>query len=538
MMKFLRTQMKWIMAIIVVAFLLSTFLMYEGRGTRRTPSRNPDGTMADYEVAQINGRSLMRSELEQRLRNYLSTYSTRSMTSIDMPAIYRSVLDQAILESQLTKEVQEKGITVSDAEADQAMKNYADTYFPTREAFYQVLANSGLKPEDYKKSLARQMAADRLMREAIGDVTVSEDKAVEYYETMKGILFSRPEGFMIHMADFNNSADAEKFRAMISDGGSWDVVVSNDTASMDVINITKTPVMLPSSALTTGTLGVLASLDIGTVSPVFEISSGDYAVAMKASHVEAGSTPYDEVSGDIKMLLTQQEERNRLSAYEESLRQKASVVINDEELFASPAVSQDNAQSGDVLPIMIVEETSDDEEPEETPAPVTVSEDKPEEVPAPVEVVSEDKPEETPVPVEEVSEDKPEQTPVTVEEVVEEKPEEVPAPVETVSEDKPEETPVPVEEVSEDKPEQTPVTVEEVVEEKPEEAPVPVDVVSEDKPEQTPVTVEEKPEETPAPVEIVVEEKTEEAPAPVETVSEDAIEVTAVSQDISDDIQK
>ncbi|MBQ2615271.1 MAG: SurA N-terminal domain-containing protein, partial [Synergistaceae bacterium] len=117
MMKFLRTQMKWIMAIIVVAFLLSTFLMYEGRGTRRTPSRNPDGTMADYEVAQINGRSLMRSELEQRLRNYLSTYSTRSMTSIDMPAIYRSVLDQAILESQLTKEVQEKGITVSDAEA-------------------------------------------------------------------------------------------------------------------------------------------------------------------------------------------------------------------------------------------------------------------------------------------------------------------------------------------------------------------------------------------------------------------------------------
>ena len=413
MMKFLRTQMKWIMAVIVVAFLLSTFLMYEGRGTRRTPSRNPDGTMADYEVAQINGRSLMRSELEQRLRNYLSTYSTRSMTSIDMPAIYRSVLDQAILESQLTKEVQEKGITVSDAEADQAMKNYADTYFPTREAFYQVLANSGLKPEDYKKSLARQMAADRLMREAIGDVTVSEDRAVEYYETMKGILFSRPEGFMIHMADFNTSADAESFRAKIADGGSWDVVASNDTASMDVINITKTPVMLPSSALTAGRLGVLASLDIGTVSPVFEISSGDYAVAMKASHVEAGSTPYDEVSGDIKMLLTQQEERNRLSAYEASLRQKANVVINDEELFASPVTSKDNEQSGDVLPIMIVEESSDEEaeeaesedEPEETPAIVEVSEDTPEEAPAPVEAVSEDTPEEAPAPVEAVSEE-------------------------------------------------------------------------------------------------------------------------------------
>ena len=57
MLDFLRKQMKWVMAIIVVAFLLSTFFMYEGRSTRRSPSVNADGTMTDYEVAQINGRS-------------------------------------------------------------------------------------------------------------------------------------------------------------------------------------------------------------------------------------------------------------------------------------------------------------------------------------------------------------------------------------------------------------------------------------------------------------------------------------------------
>ena len=51
MMNFLRKQMKWVMAIIVVAFLLSTFLMYEGGSTRRTPTKNADGTMSDYEVA-------------------------------------------------------------------------------------------------------------------------------------------------------------------------------------------------------------------------------------------------------------------------------------------------------------------------------------------------------------------------------------------------------------------------------------------------------------------------------------------------------
>ncbi|MBQ6971487.1 MAG: SurA N-terminal domain-containing protein, partial [Synergistaceae bacterium] len=475
MMKFLRTQMKWIMAIIVVAFLLSTFLMYEGRGTRRTPSRNPDGSMADYEVAQINGRSLMRSELEQRLRSYLSTYSTRSVVSIDMPAIYRAVLDEAILESQLAKEVQEKGITVSDAEADAAMKNYADTYFPTREAFYQLLAQSGMKPEDYRRTLARSMAADKLRRSEIGEVTISEDKAVEYYDTMKGIMYSRPEGFMLHLADFRTSADAEYFRDMIAGGESWDVIASGDAlASRDVINITKSPVMLPASAFKIGVLSVLDSLDVGAVSPVFEVGSGDYAVAVKTSHVEAATTPYSELSRDIRNLLIQQEERIRILAYEAALRQKANVVINDEELFASTVTSNDEEQSGDIFPIVSVEEVSSDESP--------VSEDKPAETPAAVEPTSEDTTAETPA-VEPVSEDKPAETPV-VEPVSEDTTAETPA-VEPVSEDTTAETPAAVEPVSEDTTAETPA-VEPVSEDTTAETPAAVEPVSEDTTAETP----------------------------------------------------
>ncbi|MBR4196736.1 MAG: SurA N-terminal domain-containing protein, partial [Synergistaceae bacterium] len=396
MMKFLRTQMKWIMAVIVIAFLLSTFLMYEGRGTRRTPSRNPDGSMSDYEVAQINGRSLMRSELEQRLRNYLSQYSTRSVISIDMPAIYRSVLDEAILESQLAKEVQDRGITVSDAEADMAMKSYADTYFPTREAFYQALAYQGMKPEDYKKSLARQMASQRLIAEAVGEITVSDDKVSEFYDTMKSILYAQPEGFLVHMADFGTSTDAEYFRAEIAGGASWDVLASGDSlASKDVHNITRSPVRLPASTFRAGILSVLASVDVGQVSPVFVVTSDDYGVAMKVAHVDAGNTPFAEVSGDIRSMLMQQEQRNRLAAYEQALRSKANVVINDEELFRSPAISQDKEPSADILPIITPEEPA---KSEDTPAPVVTESADVAETPAPVVNESADDKAETPAP--------------------------------------------------------------------------------------------------------------------------------------------
>lgn len=417
MMNFLRKQMKWVMAIIVVAFLLSTFFMYEGRSTRRTPERNADGTMSDYEVAQINGRSLMRSELERRLREYLSNYNTRNAASLDMPAIYQAVLDQAILESQLAREVDESGIRVSDAEADMAMKNYADTYFPTRETFYQALTNSGIKVEDYKRGLARQMAVERLLSNAIGEINISEDKSVEFYDTMKNLIYSRPEGFMIHAANFNKKEGAEVLREKLVSGGSWDVIVSNDElASNDLINITREPVFLPSTALTTGAFSVLSSLDVGEISPVFEVTSSDFAVGLKTSHVEATVTPYDEVSSDIRTLLTQQEQRNRLAAYEASLRNKANVVINDESLFARNTVTSSDETIPELAAEDIIEISADtktesekESESKEEKAPAIVIEEVKEEETetetASEEVKPEESKQETETPAEPVKEE-------------------------------------------------------------------------------------------------------------------------------------
>ena len=507
MMNFLRKQMKWVMAIIVVAFLLSTFFMYEGRSTRRTPERNADGTMSDYEVAQINGRSLMRSELERRLREYLSNYGSRNIESLDMPAIYQAVLDQAVLESQLAREVDESGIRVSDAEADMAMKNYADTYFPTRETFYQALANSGIKIEDYKRGLARQMAVDRLLANAIGEVNISEDRAVEFYDTMKNLIYSRPEGFMIHAANFNKKEGAEVLREKLVSGESWDVIVSNDElASNDLINITREPVFLPSTALTTGAFSVLASLDVGEVSPVFEVTSSDFAVGLKTRHVEATVTPYDELSSDIRTLLTQQEQRNRLAAYEASLRNKANVVINDELLFARNAVTSPDETIPELALEDIVEVSADAESKAETAPAIVIEEEKDESEPATETVIEEVKPEApSEVKADEVKTDEPSNAAVN-----EEVKAEVPA------EAKPEETKTDEPAKDEAEPAKTEAPVEVKTEETKTDEPVKEEAKEE---------AEEEAKSTEATSEVkevkeVKEEKTEEpAPAPV-TVTE------------------
>ena len=359
MLKNLRTHMKWIMIIIVVTFLLSTFLMYEGRSGRRGPSRSADGTMTDYEVAAVGGRPLMRSELENRLRAYLENSGLRNAASLDMPAVYQAVLDQYVLEQQLENEVRKADIAISDADAEQAMKAYADSAFPTREAFYAALERQGISSAEYKKNLARQLAVQQLLHVAVGDVTVSEDEAVKFYDSIKDQLFRTPAGVNLQVARFGASADAEALRASLQAGTDWAQATSGDAlASMDVLSVTREPLFLPESAFT-GALAELASLDVGAVSPVFSATSGDFSVAVKTELVSESIRPYEDVSSDVRAFLRSQEERRKLSEYEASLMAKAEVVIYDASLF--PASADAVAASPDLQPASMDAAASSDQ---------------------------------------------------------------------------------------------------------------------------------------------------------------------------------
>ena len=359
MLKNLRTHMKWIMITIVVAFLLSTFLMYEGRSGRRGPSRSADGTMTDYEVAAVDGRPLMRSELENRLRAYLENSGLRNAASLDLPAVYQAVLDQYVLEQQLESEVKKADIAISDADAEQAMKAYADSAFPTREAFYAALERQGISSAEYKKSLARQLAVQQLLHMAVGDVTVSEDEAVKFYDSIKDQLFRTPAGVNLQVARFGASADAEALRASLQAGTDWAQATSGDAlASMDVLSVTREPLFLPESAFT-GALAELASLDVGAVSPVFSATSGDFSVAVKTELVSESIRPYEDVSSDVRAFLRSQEERRKLNDYEADLMAKAEVVIYDASLF--PASADAVAASPDLQPASMDAAASSDQ---------------------------------------------------------------------------------------------------------------------------------------------------------------------------------
>jgi hypothetical protein len=337
------------MLVIVLAFLLSTFLMYDS-GSRRGDGTSP-GQMRDYVVADVNGRRLMRSELEEQVRLYLEDIGTRELESTDLPFVYRAALDRYAVELQMAQEVQDSGIAISDADAEQAMKDYADQYFPTREAFYQFLERSGVTVEDYKKNFAQQMANQQMIQESIGTVMVSEDETVEFYESTKNIFFRNPGGFNVNLANFASQDEAERVRDLLLDGEPWEAATSADlVSSLRTIRVTADS-FVPDSAFD-GYFSPMKPLKVGAISPVFEVASDDFVVGVKNEAVEEKITSYEEVSADLRAILQQQKEREALNNFSQGLLSRARVVIRDPDLF--PPTQEE------VLPVAEVLQASQD----------------------------------------------------------------------------------------------------------------------------------------------------------------------------------
>ena len=351
--------MRWIMIIIAVAFILSSFLMY-GPGSRDAGSP-PGDARADYAIAEINGRRLMLSTMYEMLRIHMEGTGGRELTPMD----FQAVLEEHAIEMQLAQEIQASGITVTDEEIDQALREFIDHAFPTRESFQQYLQRTGRRQADYRQMLTHQMIRQRFIEESVGTIVVSDEEAMEFYENIKILFFRQPPGYMVNLAHLTSEEEVLKVRELLYEGHPWDEATSHEVITpSDVIFLTEEPTFFPGTAFD-GNLEPMQLLDIGVISPVLEMAGGGFVVGVKVERVGETFTPFDDVSSDIRSILHQQRWRAAMSNFTAELLSRASIVILDPSLFPEP-VSDLLPESDEVEPEIDEDEPEDDEDEPDT----------------------------------------------------------------------------------------------------------------------------------------------------------------------------
>lgn len=99
MLRLMRNHTKIIMTIVILFFVASCFAGY---GLYVRGNRGGGEGMRDYAVAEVGGKTVMRSELEKAAQQISERYGS-NVTSADAPGIRKAALDGIAIEGELAK---------------------------------------------------------------------------------------------------------------------------------------------------------------------------------------------------------------------------------------------------------------------------------------------------------------------------------------------------------------------------------------------------------------------------------------------------
>jgi hypothetical protein len=342
----MREHVKWIMTTVILLFVLSCFGGYGlyVRGNKNHQANN--GQMQDYPVAEVNGRNVMRSEIENGLSSMAQQYG-KNVQSTDLPILRQMVLDNLIIQSEVEKDIKDKDIDVTKDEINAQYEKIMDSY-PTREEFKDYLQRSGITEKQVKDDIKKQLQQQKLFDSIAAGVSVDDKEAHAFYDSAKSIIFKRPAGVNVNMAMFSNAQAAGLAQKAIASGAKWDGIIEEQKASVITATSFDKPELVTDKMMV-GPLAKLKNYPLNKITPVITLSSSDAMIAIKRSKEAARVMTYDEVSSDVVNTLKNQKLQQKQRDYLTELKKKADVKVLDPTVFpAAPASGdQGTAKSAD-----------------------------------------------------------------------------------------------------------------------------------------------------------------------------------------------
>jgi len=333
LLSYMRNHIKLIMTTVIALFVISCF---GGYGLYVRSGRGGGTGSRDYPVAEINGKRVMRSELENMAARMADQYSQgKEITSADIPMLRKAVLDGMAIQSEIEKEIKSRGITVTDDEINKEYEKIMDSY-PTREEFMAYLQRSGTTEKAVKEELRRQISQQKLMDSLQADVRVSDEEARGFYNTAKGFLYKQPAGTLMNLAAFKNTAAAKSAQKELESGADWDKTMKKHEG--DIANSTPydKPVLIADKMMSSGPMEKLKNYPMNKVSSVISITSNDAYIAIKRGRSPERVLSFNEVSADITSVLKNQKTQQKQEEFYKALLKRAEIKILDPDIFPKP----------------------------------------------------------------------------------------------------------------------------------------------------------------------------------------------------------
>ena len=316
------------MIAVIVLFVVSIFAGY---GLYGRSGKGSDG-QRDYAVAEVNGKNVMRSDIEKgtmQLAEQLG--SEREVTSADIPFMRKAILDSTAIEAELEKEIKSRNIEVTQKEIDENYTKIMDSY-PTREEFIAFMERSGITEVQVKSDIKKQISQRKIMDAISEEINVPDEEARKFYDSAKTFLYKQPAGFKVNIATFKSNEAAKLAQKSIEGGQGWDKVMEEHKADIMSSTPYDKPVLITEQMMV-DSLAALKDLPLNKVSPVMPVTSNDSYLAIKRNKEAEKQLSYNEVSADVVAMIKNQKAQGKQQEFYNELLSRATIKILDPQIF-------------------------------------------------------------------------------------------------------------------------------------------------------------------------------------------------------------
>ena len=288
-------------------------------------------------LAVVNGTEITLAEFNKEMEGMMSRMQGRvppeRMGQMQMQ-MRDQLLDNMITRQVLLDTVKAENIEVEAADFDEAVESLSET-LPPGVTLNDMLAQSGMTEEDFRKTLTMELQIRKLIESKTGGPAVSTDEEILAFYTENESQFTRDEtvaaSHILIGTEPTDSAEEkaakrqqlEDIRQQLVDGADFATLAGEHSSC-------------PSRAQG-GSLGQFErgrmvpafeqaafSQEVGTVGEVVETQFG-YHLIKVTERSEPGITPLDEVKDQLVTFLNNRKQQQVVQEYVESLKENANI---------------------------------------------------------------------------------------------------------------------------------------------------------------------------------------------------------------------
>ena len=297
-----------------------------GVACNKPPKEDPDASV----VADVNGEVLSRADFEQELWRELSSTEAPQHTPEELEPFKRALVDTLVSRLLLLQEARTRNITVTPEEVDRGVLRLSSDY-PSGN-FNEVLAQGQLSMAELKAREATRLTIEKLLAsEVYTRVALTEEELRAYYAAHEAD-FAEPEQVRAAQIVVKGMDEARRVQAQLKSGKKFSDLARKYSLSADA-KVGGDLGFFPRGQMPPAFDQVVFYLSPGQVSDVVETEYGYHL--FRVMEKKAGrKLEFADVREQVEVRLLEQRRAEAQTKYEQELRAKAQVWVNEATLQA------------------------------------------------------------------------------------------------------------------------------------------------------------------------------------------------------------